>query len=619
MINEIGQPLLQFLDLLTPINYNDVYCVEILMVSRIFGSFRKKHFFQNYARIYEYIHPYKIRAMIALLVSVPIGILDAAIPAGLKYYIDGIANTGASLIVSLMPLLIVSFTVLQSILTYVANYMNAWVGASISNKLKYDLYRKLMRFPASFFDQNASGTIQMRFNTDVDTACTGLLNNIKSFTKKVFNSIGYLGVLLFVSWKLALVAIVVLGLALLPLKGVKRRIKMLTNELVSSGAAIASSYIETFNGNRIISSYNLYKYQADKFLDKLKNYFRFTMKVTQRTGILSPIMHLVVGIGVAIIVFVGNYFISTGEMTAGDFTAFVTSVILLYQPIKTLGDDISAVQLSLLAMERIFVLLEDVPAICNDVNLPKVSTVSKSIEYKDVSFSYDKSREILHKINLKINAGETVAFVGNSGGGKTTLVNLLPRFYDVTSGEILVDGTDIRDMELDSLRDQISVVFQDNFLFDGTIEDNILLGKKDATEQEIEQALLNACLAEFVNSLKNGIKTPVGERGVLLSGGQKQRVAIARAFIKNAPIVILDEATSALDNKSESIVQKAINNLMHDRTVLVIAHRLSTVKNADKIVVVNYGKIAEVGTHDELIVREGGFYRSLYESQIMQK
>lgn len=589
------------------------------MFSKIFRSFREAHFFQNFTKIYEYIRPYKVRALIALLVSVPIGILDAAIPAGLKYYIDGIATNKSSLIVALMPLLIVSFTVFQSILTYIANYMNAWVGASISNKLKYNLYRKLMRFSASFFDQNASGTIQMRFNTDVDTACTGLLNNIKSFTKKVFNSIGYIGVLLFVSWKLAIVAIVVLGMALLPLKGVKKRIKTLTNELVVSGAAIASSYIETFNGNRIVSSYNLYKHQAAKFLDKLKTNFKFVMKVTQRTGILSPIMHLVVGIGVAIIVFVGNYFISTGEMTAGDFTAFVTSVILLYQPIKTLGDDISAVQLSLLAMDRVFTLLEDVPTICNDVSKPKVSTISKNIEYKGVSFSYDKSREILRDINLKINAGETVAFVGNSGGGKTTLVNLLPRFYDVTSGEILVDGVDIRKLELDSLRDQIAIVFQDNFLFDGTIEDNILLGNKNVTEHEIEQALQNACLTEFVNSLENGVKTQVGERGVLLSGGQKQRVAIARAFIKNAPVVILDEATSALDNKSESIVQQAIYNLMHDRTVLIIAHRLSTVKNANKIVVVNYGEIVEIGTHNELVSKKGGFYRSLYETQIVQK
>lgn len=338
--------------------------------------------------------------------------------------------------------------------------------------------------------------------------------------------------------------------------------------------------------------------------------------MVQRTGILSPIMHFVVGCGIALIIFTGNYLIGEGMLTAGGFAAFTASVIMLYQPIKSMGNDLNAVQLSFLAMERVFSLLRTDPKIRNKSQAKVLKKISDGIEYKDVCFEYVKDRPVLKHINLKIKLGETVAFVGNSGGGKTTLVNLLSRFYDVTGGSIEVDGKDIRDLNLDSLRDKISVVFQDNFLFNGTIRENILLGKEDATEQELQSAVKSACLDEFIGELKKGLDTKIGERGVLLSGGQKQRVAIARAFIKNAPIVILDEATSALDNKSEAIVQKAIDNLMQDKTVLVIAHRLSTVRNADKIAVVNYGEIVEIGTHKQLIRKKNGIYSSLYNTQL---
>jgi subfamily B ATP-binding cassette protein MsbA len=260
--------------------------------------------------------------------------------------------------------------------------------------------------------------------------------------------------------------------------------------------------------------------------------------------------------------------------------------------------------------------LENIPEIQNKLNAKVLDTVGKGISYKDVCFEYVKGRPVLKKVNLDIQKGQTVAFVGNSGGGKTTFVNLLPRFYDVTDGSISIDGTDVRDLDLASLRDKIAVVFQDNILFNGTIRKNILLGKKDATDEEIHQAVKNACLDEFITTLPKGLDTEIGERGILLSGGQRQRIAIARAFIKDAPIVILDEATSALDNKSEQIVQQAIYNLMEDRTVFIVAHRLSTVRNADKIVVINDGEIVESGSHDELVAREDSVYASLYRTQL---
>ncbi|MBO6055648.1 MAG: ABC transporter ATP-binding protein [Alphaproteobacteria bacterium] len=566
--------------------------------------------------MYPYVKPYWGRALLAVLVTVPVGSLEAVIPWAMKTYIDSITNGNVSTLTKIMPLLIIGFTLLQSSFTYLATYMNAWVGAKISNGLKFDLFKKLMRCDAEFFDQSVSGTIQMRFNNDVDAACSGLLNNLKMFSTRIFTSLSYITAMLVISWQLAIVAIIVLLIALCPLTTIRKRISDLSGKSVMAGGAITSQYIESFNGNRIISSYNLYDYQEKKFTYVLSETFKIMIKMVQRTGILSPIMHFVVGCGIALIIFTGNYLIGKGMLTAGGFAAFTASVIMLYQPIKSMGNDLNAVQLSFLAMERVFSLLRTDPKIRNKSQAKVLKKISDGIEYKDVCFEYVKDRPVLKHINLKIKLGETVAFVGNSGGGKTTLVNLLSRFYDVTGGSIEVDGKDIRDLDLDSLRDKISVVFQDNFLFNGTIRENILLGKEDATEQELQSAVKSACLDEFIGGLKKGLDTKIGERGVLLSGGQKQRVAIARAFIKNAPIVVLDEATSALDNKSEAIVQKAIDNLMEDKTVLVIAHRLSTVRNADKIAVVNYGEIVEIGTHKQLSRKKDGIYSSLYNAQL---
>jgi len=578
---------------------------------------KRSYAFRNYSNIYPYVKPYRVRALLAVLVTIPGGALDAVIPWALQNYMDSMTNGKVSSLTQLLPLLIIGFTLIQSSFTYIATYLNAWVGAKISNGLKFDLFKKLMRCDAAFFDQSVSGTIQTRFNGDVDSACSGLLNNLKMFTIRISNSLALIVALLVISWQLAIVAISVLLIALYPLTTIRKRISDLSGKSVLAGGAVASQYIESFNGNRIISSYNLYDYQSKKFTNILLNTFKIRMKMVQRTGILSPIMHFVIGCGIALIIFTGNYLITEKMLTAGGFVAFTTAVIMLYQPIKSLGNDLNAVQLSFLAMERVFTLLHTDPEIKNKPKAKILEKISNGIEYKGVCFEYEKDRSILRNINLKIKLGETVAFVGNSGGGKTTLVSLLSRFYDVTSGKILVDGNDIRDLELDSLRDKVSIVFQDNFLFNGTIRENILLGKEDATEEELKSAIRSACLSEFVRGLKKGLDTKIGERGVLLSGGQKQRVAIARAFIKNAPIVILDEATSALDNRSEAIVQKAIDNLMKNKTVLVIAHRLSTVRNADKIVVVNRGEIAEIGTHSELINKKNGIYSSLYDAQLV--
>lgn len=351
----------------------------------------------------------------------------------------------------------------------------------------------------------------------------------------------------------------------------------------------------------------------------LDNIFNLKIKMVQRTSWLSPLMHVIVSIGIGVAIGYGSHLILTKQITSGNFVSFITALILLYTPIKNLGNNFNAVQFSFMAIERIFNILDSKPKIVSKENAIKLNSIQNDISFENVYFEYLKDKPVLKNINLEVKKGQKIAFVGNSGGGKSTIVSLIPRFYDIKSGSIKIDGVDLRDYTLESLRANISVVFQDNFLFSGTIKENILLGNENATQEQLQKAVEMAYLTDFVKDLKEGLDTQIGERGIRLSGGQKQRVAIARAFLKDAPIVILDEATSALDNKAEAIVQKAIENLMQDKTVFVIAHRLSTIRNADKIVVINQGEIVESGTHEELLYINNGAYKTLYEMQFKKQ
>ena len=588
----------------------------------MFSYFKNKiassSFIANYKRMMTYVRPYWFRALIAVLITIPIGSMDAVIAWALKPYMDVVMVEKSAVATSYIPILIIIFSSMQSGLNYAATYLNTWVGRKISNDVKMDLFNKLLHMDASFFDKTNSGEVLMRFNNDVDLACNGLLANLKLFTTRVFSSISLICVLFYNSWQLAIIAVVILFGALYPLSTVRRRINSIMNKTIFSGGEVMKHFNESFSGNRIISAYNLYDYQNHRFKDTLRTVFHLGMKMIQRTGMMSPLMHFIVSLGIAAVIWYGSYLIVHHTITAGSFVSFIAALIMLYTPIKSIGNNFNNVQMALMAMERVFGLLDKMPAIQSKENAKPMTGLQKQIEYKDVSFAYEKGRPVLKHVNLTISKGQTIAFVGNSGGGKSTLISLLPRFYDLgnNSGQILIDGTNIKDLDLDSLRQNIAVVFQDNFLFDGTIRENILLGNENAKEEEIQKAIRMACLDEFIKTLKDGLDTRIGERGVLLSGGQKQRIAIARAFLKNAPIVILDEATSALDNKSEAVVQQAIDNLMQDRTVLIIAHRLSTVRNADKIVVVNYGEIVESGSHDELLKMENSVYASLYRAQL---
>ena len=433
---------------------------------------------RDYSKMWKYVKPYWGRALLAIVITIPIGAMDAVIAWALKPYMDVVMVEKGTQYTALIPLAIILFTLVQSIFNYVSTYLNTWVGQKVSMGLKLDLFRKLLHYNAAFFDKRNSGEIIYRFNGDVDTSCSGLLANLKLFTTRLFSSIALVAVLFYNSWQLAIVAVIVLGAALYPLMLVKKKIKPIVDKTVFTGSEVVTHFNETFSGNRIIASYNLYDYQTGRFKDALQKCFKLGIKMTQRTGIMSPMMHFIVSLGVAAVIWLGSYLIVTHEITAGNFVSFIAALIMLYTPIKNIGNNYNAVQVALLAMDRVFELLEGTPDIINRENPVIMKGLKKGVEYKDVCFEYEQGKPILKHINLKIKKGETIAFVGNSGGGKTTMVNLLPRFYDVSFGAVLFDGVDVRDIELDSLRNNIAIVFQDNFLFSGTIRDNIMLGNE---------------------------------------------------------------------------------------------------------------------------------------------
>lgn len=566
-------------------------------------------------RMYKYIKPYMFRIILGFLIALPVGALDGVIAYALKPYMDEVLIKKNMLLAYIIPFGIVAFAALQGVLRYINDYLTNWTGQKVTNDVKLGLFQKLVQMDSKFYDENSSGIILTRYLTDPEFASKGILDNLKALMSSGIGALALIGVMLYNSWKLAAVGVVVLCIAFLPAVIIRKRIKAASNETMKIGGNIMTDFNETTQGNKIVIAYNLDKYQFSKFSKEIRDSFDVNMSLVKRVAWMSPIMYTIASVGIAIVMAFGTYLVLSGQMTSGSLLSFVTSLLLLYKPVKTFGNTLTNIQTIFVSLCRTLELFDIEPEITDKENAVELTNIKDGVSLENVCFEYVKDTPVLKNINLKAHVGETVAIVGNSGGGKTTIANLIPRFYDVKSGAVKVDGIDIRNIKLDSLRQHISVVFQDNFLFTGTIKENLLMGNFNATDEDIERVVKAAHLDEFLAEMPDGLDSEIGERGTTLSGGQRQRVAIARAMLKDAPIVILDEATSALDNKSEAIVQKALDNLMQNKTVFVIAHRLSTIKNADKIAVINEGELVELGTHDELLCREDGFYKRLYEMQ----
>lgn len=566
-------------------------------------------------RVYKYIKPYMFRVIIGFIIAIPVGLLDGVVAYALKPYMDEVLIKKNMLLAVIIPFGIVFFAGLQGVLRYLNEYLANWCGQKVTNAVKIGLFEKLVTMDSRFFDENSSGIVLTRFLSDPETASRGILDNIKAFVTAVCGAVALVGVMLYNSWILALVGVIVLFIAFLPVALIRKRIKSASNKNMKIGGDLTTNFNETYSGNKIMTAYNLNQYQLDKFVQNIHDMFDVNMSLVKRSAWMSPIMYLIASVGIALVFGFGTYLVISGQMTGGGLASFVTSLLLLYKPVKTMGNTLTTLQTLFVALGRTFELFDMQPEIKDKKGAATLENVKEGVAFDNVSFEYEEGVPVLKNINFNVKVGETLALVGNSGGGKSTIANLIPRFYDVKSGAVRIDGVDIRDFTLESLRKNISIVFQDNFLFSGTIRENLLMGNFNATENDIQKVVQAAHLDEFLNELPDGLETVLGERGTTLSGGQRQRVAIARAMLKDAPIIILDEATSALDNESEAIVQKALENLMENKTVFVIAHRLSTIHNADRIAVINEGELAEIGTHDELMNLPNGKYRLLYEMQ----
>lgn len=580
-------------------------------------------------RIFPYIKPFLGRVILGFIIAIPVGLLDGVVSFALKPYMDYVVGQQNltlfgmeipySVLAVCMPFAIILFAAFQGLLRYANSYLTDWTSLKITNAVKNDLFARLVFMDTSFFDENSSGLIINRYLTDPDSASKGVVEQIKTFIISLFGAASLITVMLYSSWKLAVVGVVVLACAFVPVFLIRKKIKSVSNKNTVITGDIMTIMNESYSGNKVVTAYNLQERQKKLFTKGIDNSFNVSISLTKRVGWMSPIMYLIASFGIAFVLFYGTKLIYSGHMTAGSFASFVTSLLLLYKPIKTLGNTMTNIQNIFVAMGRVFELFDYVPLIKDSDNTVPLPELRESVSFEHVSFEYVKDTPVLNNINLTVRKGETLAIVGNSGGGKSTLVNLIPRFYDVNYGSVKFDGVDIRNFKLADLRNNISFVFQDNFLFTGTIRENIMLAKPDATNEELAAAITASHLDEVIAALPDGLDTMLGERGLTLSGGQRQRVAIARAMIRNTSIIILDEATSALDNESEAIVQKALDNLMENKTVFVIAHRLSTIKNADRIAVINDGSLVELGTHDELLSIPDGQYKHLYDMQFKTK
>ncbi|MCD7873864.1 MAG: lipid A export permease/ATP-binding protein MsbA [Acidaminococcaceae bacterium] len=571
-----------------------------------------------YLRILGYIKPYMHRLLFAMFCTIMAAAGNLYIPWIIKDMIDQVLADKNGALLNWIAASIIAIFIVRGLFWYGQNYLMSYVGQRVIIDIRAAVFKKLQRLSVSFYDKNKTGTIMSYVINDVNALQSAMVENTIEMITEGFVLIGSVVAMIYLDWRLTLFAVCTFPPVLWFMEFFGKKIRKTGGRIQECTADITSVLQESVASVRVIKSFVMEDYEVDRFDVENKANFQANMKNAQLMATLTPVVELVAAIGVTMIIWYGGNNVINGTITAGSLVAFLTYAVNISNPIKRLTRVIGNIQKALAAAQRVFMIIDMPEEIveANDARL--LPQVQGKVEFQNVTFAYNEKGDVIKDLSFTVAPGEVIAIVGPSGAGKSTIANLLPRFYDVNKGDIKIDGYSVREVTLNSLREQVGIVPQETMLFNGSVYDNILYGRLDATREEIETAAKAANAHDFIMQLSDGYETKLGDRGVNLSGGQRQRIAIARAILKNPRILILDEATSALDTESERIVQEALDRLMVGRTSFVIAHRLSTIKNADKILVLKKGCLVEAGTHDELIALDG-LYAHLYKIQYRNK
>ena len=537
-------------------------------------------------------------------------------PWGSSLYLQDLLPERIRHVWTMVAITIIGVTLLKGIAEFLATYIVNFIGHSVVRDLRNLLYTRIIQQSINFFTQNSTGRLMSAITSDVEKIQNAASQVAADFLKQCFTLAGLLAVVFYVDWHLALLSMLLIPFVVFPAANLGRRIRISSRSSQDKMAEINNVLQETFSGIRIVKGFVMEAFEVDKFRAATRRLLKINLRWVRAHALTSPLMEFLGAVTIAGLLLYARNAILHQAQTTGGFVAFLYALIKMYEPIKRLTGVNNSFQQAVGASEQVFTYLDIHSEVKEKPDAADLAPFHDEIVFSDVGFEYEERATLLQNVNLRIGRGEVVAIVGTSGAGKTTLANLIPRFFDVTRGRIVVDGQDIRDVKLNSLRGQIALVTQETILFNDTVFNNICYGRTVQNEKEVVEAAQTALAHEFIMEMPKGYQTVIGERGQRLSGGQRQRIAIARALYKNAPVLILDEATSELDTESELLVQRALNNLMAGRTVVVIAHRLSTVRRANRIVVLDRGTISEVGSHEDLVNR-GGIYQRLHELQFV--